>query len=230
MGEMAVALARSVLHPIRTVGDLAQLPDTVALLIASSPEYFARYGAMSREDQIREAARLSTHLVMMLGGGAEAVSAVGGMGGLGAELPVLSLTAEGELALDGVVVAGGTMTATLGVDLGALSILHMASSSPGKSGGASGKAGKASKTASTNTTASGPGRVNRRSQGRTGRSLAPAVACGAPGQPGGNHPSDGEAGGDEAVVEVALRPGAAARGLHPPLWPRGGNAARVRRR
>jgi len=84
---------------------------------------------------------------MMLGGGAEAVGAVGGMGGLGAELPVLSLTSGGELALDGVVVAGGTMTASLGVDLGALSILHMASSSPGKSGGASGKAGKANKTA-----------------------------------------------------------------------------------
>ncbi|MGZ3460969.1 MAG: hypothetical protein ACXU86_20980 [Archangium sp.] len=83
LGEMAVALARTVRHPIRTVKDLAQLPNTVALLIATSPEYFARYGAMSREDQIREAARLSTHLVMMLGGGAEAVGAVGGMGGRG---------------------------------------------------------------------------------------------------------------------------------------------------
>jgi hypothetical protein len=67
LGEMAVALAQSVLHPIRTVEDLAQLPTTVALLIASSPEYFERYGAMSREDQIREAARLSTHLVKRQG-------------------------------------------------------------------------------------------------------------------------------------------------------------------
>ncbi|MGZ3461507.1 MAG: Tox-REase-5 domain-containing protein, partial [Archangium sp.] len=82
------------------------------------------------------------------------MGAVGGMGGLGAELPVLSLTAEGELALGGVVVAEGTMTATRGVDLGALSILHMASSSPGKSGGASGKTGKADKTAPPK----GPGR------------------------------------------------------------------------
>ncbi|MGZ3461506.1 MAG: hypothetical protein ACXU86_23700 [Archangium sp.] len=51
LGEMAVALARFVHHPIRSVEDLAQLPNTVALLIASSPEYFARYGAMSREDR-----------------------------------------------------------------------------------------------------------------------------------------------------------------------------------
>ncbi|MCY1081929.1 Tox-REase-5 domain-containing protein [Archangium lansingense] len=139
MAEMAMALAHTVLHPIRTLEDLGQLPTTVAQLIASSPEYFARYGAMSREDQIREAARLSTHVIMMLGG---ARATVGRMGGLGAELPVLSLTARGELVLDGAVVAAGTT-----MDLGALSILHMAGKGHGRSGGASGKAGKASKTA-----------------------------------------------------------------------------------
>jgi hypothetical protein len=69
MGEMAVALAQSILHPIRSVEDLAQLPTTVALLIASSPEYFARYGAMSWEDQIREAARLWTELLEAKGPG-----------------------------------------------------------------------------------------------------------------------------------------------------------------
>ncbi|WNG42554.1 hypothetical protein F0U61_49095 [Archangium violaceum] len=125
MEEMAVALTRSVLHPIRSAEDLAQLPTTVALLIDSSPEYFARFGNMSKEDQIREAARLSTHVLMVLGGGG---ATMGRMRGLGAELPVLSLTARGELALSRVVVAGGTMTTTLGVELGALSILHMAGS------------------------------------------------------------------------------------------------------
>ena len=53
MGEMVSALAASLLHPVRTVEDLAQLPTTLARLIASSPEYFARYGAMSHEDQIQ---------------------------------------------------------------------------------------------------------------------------------------------------------------------------------
>jgi hypothetical protein len=122
MAEMALALAHSIRHPMRTLEDLGQLPTTVARLIASSPEYFARYGAMSREDQIREAARLSTHLLMLLGG---AKATVGRMGGLGAELPVLSLTVEGELVLGRAVVATGT-TATVGMDLSALSILHMA--------------------------------------------------------------------------------------------------------
>jgi hypothetical protein len=151
MGEMVVALAHCILHPIRTVADLGQLPTTVARLIASSPDYFARYGAMSREDQIREAARLSTHVLMLLGG---AEAAVGRMGGLGAELPVVSLTARGELVLGRVVVAGGTTSTTVGVDLGALSILHMASSGQGNTGGASGKAGPSSQMAS----AKGPGR------------------------------------------------------------------------
>ncbi|WNG52978.1 hypothetical protein F0U60_46835 [Archangium minus] len=144
MAEMAVALAQSILHPIRTVEDLAQLPDTVALLITSSPEYFARYGAMSREDQVREAARLSTHVLMMLGG---TKATVGRISGLGAELPRLSLTAKGEMVLSRAVVAGGTTTA-VGLDLNALSVLHMAGRRQGNTGSES-KAGNPSKTAST---------------------------------------------------------------------------------
>jgi hypothetical protein len=152
LAEMSVALAQCLLHPIRSLEDLAQLPSTVAHLIASSPEYFARYGDMSREDQIREAARLSTHL-LMLGRGAQAT--VGGMGGLGARLPMLSLTARGELVLGGALVVEGTTATTVAVDLGALSILHMASGSQGNSGGgASGSSGQPSQSAS----AQGPGK------------------------------------------------------------------------
>ena len=98
MAQMVVALGRSILHPIRCAEDLTQLPTTLARLIASSPDYFAHYGALSREEQIHEAARLATHLVMMLGGaGAGATGTVGEMGGLGAQLPLLSLSARGEL-------------------------------------------------------------------------------------------------------------------------------------
>ena len=143
LGEMTLALAHSVLNPIRTLEDLGQLPTTVAYLIATSPEYFARYGAMSREDQIREAARLSTHLLMLLGG---ARATVGRMGGLGADLPGLSLTARGELVLGEAVVAGAA--GTMGMDLSAFSILHMAGKGRGSNtGGASGKAGAASQKA-----------------------------------------------------------------------------------
>jgi hypothetical protein len=143
MGEMAVALAQSVLHPIRSMEDLAQLPHTVALLIASSPEYFGRYRDMSLQDQIREAARLATHVLMLFGGGQGVVGTVGRVGGLGAELPVLVVTGEGVLEVRRVLVAGGRMTTTLGVELGALSILHMASSGKRNAGGGgSGGAGK----------------------------------------------------------------------------------------
>jgi hypothetical protein len=130
VGEMALALEQSVLHPIRSAEDLAQLPTTVALLIASSPEYFARYGAMSMQDQIREAARLATHLLMMFGSSA---GTVGRVGALGSELPVLAVSADGVLAVRTVAVSAGTATTTLEVGAGSLSVLHMANQGPGES-------------------------------------------------------------------------------------------------
>ncbi len=131
LGEMVLALAESIHHPIRTVEGLEQLPETVKQLIASSPEYFQRYGAMSLRDQIREAARLSTHLLMMYGNAAGTAGTVGRIGALGAEVPVLVLTAEGELAMMAVSVSAGAVTTTLGAGAGAVSILHMAAAGSG---------------------------------------------------------------------------------------------------
>jgi hypothetical protein len=145
VGEMVGALAHTVVHPIRAAEDLVLLPRTVAVLLATSPEYFARYGALPVEAQIREAARLSTHVVMLVGGG-EAVA--GRLGGLGAE--VLSLTAEGELVL-GRALAGGVVRTPGGAEAGALSVLHMA-------GGGSGHAGGAKPPTRPSSTTPGPGR------------------------------------------------------------------------
>ncbi|WP_434387748.1 Tox-REase-5 domain-containing protein [Melittangium boletus] len=128
VGEMVVALAETVRHPIRSVEGLAQLPSGVAHLIASSPEYLARYGAMSRQDQIREAARLSTHVLCLLGPG---TGSVGRLGGLGAELPALSLSARGELTWAAVRVGSGSAAM---VGPGALTVLHMARAPSGKTG------------------------------------------------------------------------------------------------
>jgi hypothetical protein len=64
------------------------------------------------------------------------------------------VTAEGVLETRTVVVAGGTMTTILGLELGALSILHMAGSSQGSSGIGSANSAKASKAALTQ----GPGK------------------------------------------------------------------------
>ena len=136
--EVTQALAQSVLHPIRSATDLVQLPTHVALLIASSPEYFSRYQDMSLQDQIREAARVSTHLLLLSGG---AAGAVGRIGGLGAELPVVSLSSEGQLAMSLARVPVGTMTTAMGVGVLVGPLLPMASQNSDDSGGKGGKGG-----------------------------------------------------------------------------------------
>ena len=123
--EMVVGMAALVVHPIRSVEGLAQLPSAVAGLMASSPEYFARYASLPLQEQIREAARLSTHLLTLYG------SAAGGATRLGsASLPVLSLTAEGALALEQVAVPAGTAAAALGTGAGAIYVLMAAEKAP----------------------------------------------------------------------------------------------------
>jgi len=86
LGEMAQALAQFVHDPIRSLEGLQQLPSAVAALIASSPDYFARYSALPLQEQIREAARLSTHLLMLYGSAAGTATSIGMVG---ARLPVL---------------------------------------------------------------------------------------------------------------------------------------------
>jgi hypothetical protein len=60
--------------------------------------------------------------------------------------------------------------------------------------------------------------------------LVPAVAAWAARQPTGDDAGDGESGGDEAVVEMTLRPRSASVWRLSSLWPRGENAAHVQRR
>jgi hypothetical protein len=125
--EMVVGLATLVTHPIRSAEGLAQLPSAVAALIASSPEYFARYSVLPLQEQIREAARLSTHLLTLYG---SAAGAAVRLGTVGASLPVLSLTAEGAMALERVAVPVGTTAAELGAGTGAVYVLMAAERAP----------------------------------------------------------------------------------------------------
>ena len=81
-----------------------------------------------------------------------------------------------------------------------------------------------------NTTASLEGRKQAGHSAPVGMKLVRAVAEGAPGKPPGDGSRDREAEGDEAVLEVPLRPRRAARRLLASLRPRGENAAPVRRR
>jgi len=127
LGEMAQALAQLVHDPIRGVQGLQQLPSAVAALIASSPAYFARYSALPVQEQIREAARLSTHLLMLYGSAAGTATR---LGLAGAELPVLSLTAEGALAIEQGVLPMGATAAVLGTGAGAVYVLMEPSKTP----------------------------------------------------------------------------------------------------
>ncbi len=131
LAETVKALGHFVTSPIRSLQGLEQLPSAVAALIASSPDYFARYSALPLQEQIREAARLSTHLLMLYGGAAGTATRIGTAG---AQLPVLSLTAEGTLVLKQVAIPVGATAAVLGAGAGAVYVL-MESGAPPDNGG-----------------------------------------------------------------------------------------------
>ncbi len=118
--ETALALAASVMDVEGTVEGLRRLPTTVATLIESSPEYFARYGDRPLREQVREASRLSTHLLMLAGGAAGTGVR---MAGAGVRLPVLRLGAQGLLAVEEVAVPVGTVSTALGSGAGALVLM-----------------------------------------------------------------------------------------------------------
>ncbi|HYI00733.1 hypothetical protein [Hyalangium sp.] len=133
LGEMAQALAHFVNDPIRSLEGLEQLPSAVAALIASSPDYFARYSALPVQEQIREAARLATHLMMLYGSAAGTATRIGTAG---TKLPVLSLSAEGALAIEQVAVPVGATAAAVGTGAGAVYVLMESTKDPGEGGGA----------------------------------------------------------------------------------------------
>ncbi|MFL5344026.1 MAG: Tox-REase-5 domain-containing protein [Hyalangium sp.] len=125
--ELVVGMAALVTHPIRSAEGLAQLPSAVAALIASSPDYFARYSALPLQEQIREAARLSTHLLTLYGSAAGAAMR---MSSVGASLPVLSLTAEGAMVIERVAVPAESVATALGTGTGAVYVLMAAEKAP----------------------------------------------------------------------------------------------------
>jgi hypothetical protein len=131
--EVVKGLAALVTEPVRTVEGLAQLPSAVAGLIASSPEYFARYGAMNLEDQVREAARLATHMLTLYGGAATAgprLSAV-------ARVPVLGVSVQGALVMREVALPAGAVTGVVGA-VGATGVLMAQDGPSGPGSGAQG--------------------------------------------------------------------------------------------
>lgn len=119
-------MGQLVTHPIDSAAALARLPEGVAALIASSPEYFERFRLMTRGEQIQAVSKLTTALLTTRGAAAGTTRNLSALGrGLeAASLPVLSLTAEGALVIRRVAVPVGRLTTALSGGPGAALILH----------------------------------------------------------------------------------------------------------
>ncbi|MCP3142838.1 Tox-REase-5 domain-containing protein [Pyxidicoccus xibeiensis] len=128
-----------VMQPGESLAGLAKLPAAVRTLIEHSPEYWERYRALPHGEQVRQASRLLTNVLLTCGtagAGSVRLASVGSrLGQLG--VPVLSLAADGALALRTVVVPAGQVVAVAGQGASALYVLHMANQGAGGASGSS---------------------------------------------------------------------------------------------
>jgi hypothetical protein len=129
--ELYHALGQVLTRPVDSLVGLSHLPAGVAALIASSPMYWERFQSMTRGEQIREASRLTTGLLITGGAASATTRMLKGMA-LGAEVsvPVLSLSAEGVLALERVAAPAGRAAAALSGGPGAAILLQRANTAP----------------------------------------------------------------------------------------------------
>ncbi|WP_306799692.1 Tox-REase-5 domain-containing protein [Corallococcus sp. AS-1-6] len=129
--ELYHALGQLLTRPVDSIAGLSNLPAGVAALITSSPMYWERFQSMTRGEQIREVSRLTTGLIMTGGAASATTRTLKGMA-LGAEatVPVLSLSAEGALALERVAVPAGRAAAAVSGGPGAVVILQRANTTP----------------------------------------------------------------------------------------------------
>ncbi|WAS87180.1 MULTISPECIES: Tox-REase-5 domain-containing protein [unclassified Corallococcus] len=125
--ELYHALGQLLTRPVDSIAGLSNLPASVAALIASSPMYWERFQSMTRGEQIREVSRLTTGLLITGGAASATTRTLKGMA-LGAEatVPVLSLSAEGALALERVAVPAGRVASMVSGGPGAAIILQRA--------------------------------------------------------------------------------------------------------
>jgi hypothetical protein len=121
-------------RPLDSLAALQHLPAAVAALIASSPEYLERFRYMTRGEQVKALSKLTTHLLVTWGAaGATTRTLTGALGGAETTVPVLSLSAEGTLVLERVVVPVGRVATVLSGGPGAAIILYQTGG--GSSGG-----------------------------------------------------------------------------------------------
>ncbi|WP_434347080.1 hypothetical protein ACN6A1_01645 [Myxococcus virescens] len=131
--ELYLALGHFFTYPTDSILALRHLPAGVAALIASSPEYWERFRYMTAGEQMKAVARLSTSL-LIAGGSTNGVTRTltSAMGGAEAMVPVLSLSAQGALAIQRVAVPVGKVTTAVGHGVGGVYVLSTAAGAGGQ--------------------------------------------------------------------------------------------------
>ncbi|WNG45711.1 hypothetical protein F0U60_17560 [Archangium minus] len=145
--DTVLALGGLVLHPGDALAALSRMPRGVAELVLHSPEFLARFRLMTQGEQIRVLSRLSVTVLATYGSAAGSTRTVATVGG-GLEslsLPALSLSAEGALVLERVVLPVGRTVRVLGGGPGAAVILHMANQSIQRGSGKAGSSAQGNK-------------------------------------------------------------------------------------
>ncbi|WP_304988897.1 Tox-REase-5 domain-containing protein [Corallococcus sp. AB049A] len=139
--ELYLALGQALSRPMDSLAALSNLPAGVAALIASSPAYWERFRYMTRGEQIREVARLTTSFIVTWGAASATTRTLTGVAaGVEATVPVLSLSVEGALVVERVTVPVGRAASVLSGGPGAAIILQRTGtasgqpSSPGEQG------------------------------------------------------------------------------------------------
>lgn len=124
--ELALAVGQLVsTHPGETLAALRNLPSGVVALILSSPAFLERFRHMTRGEQVKAISKLVTSLIATWGTASAASRTFhGAMSGLNGSVPGLSLSADGALILESVVVPAGRTAAVLSGGPGAAVILQ----------------------------------------------------------------------------------------------------------
>jgi hypothetical protein len=119
------AMGQLLSYPTDSFLALQHLPTGVAALLASSPEYLERFHYMTRGEQVREISRLATSLLVTWGAASGTTRTLtSALRGVEATVPVLSLSAQGALMVERLVLPAGSVGTVLSGGSGAAIILH----------------------------------------------------------------------------------------------------------
>jgi hypothetical protein len=128
--ELYHALGQLLSKPVDSLAELGRLPEGVAALLRSSPEYWERFQHMTEGEQIREVARLTTSGLLLWGTASSTARTLTRVVSAEATVPVLTVSARGTLALEQVAVPVGRAAAVLSGGPGAAVIVQKAQASP----------------------------------------------------------------------------------------------------